>query len=190
MYGGVQFRSRLEAKWAAFFDAVGWRWSYEPVDLNGWTPDFVLHLNEPVYVEVKPALTEEELRENIPKIEAASPGREVLLLGADVGLIHDVGEFSCWEKDECNGPVVSLGLLGEPIRNAGGSSCLAWGAAVPFLCGSCDREQPGSEAFAHAFMNYTCRRCGKGAAHRQGYCFHWPRTVMRAAGNKTQWRRS
>ncbi|MEA2669684.1 MAG: hypothetical protein QOJ33_2618, partial [Chloroflexota bacterium] len=25
-YDGVNFRSRLEAKWAAFFDLLGWRW--------------------------------------------------------------------------------------------------------------------------------------------------------------------
>lgn len=39
-YGGVNFRSRLEARWAAFFDLVGWKWEYEPIDLNGWVPDF------------------------------------------------------------------------------------------------------------------------------------------------------
>jgi len=39
-YRGVMFRSRLEARWAAFFDLIEWRWEYEPIDLNGWTPDF------------------------------------------------------------------------------------------------------------------------------------------------------
>ena len=39
-YSGVVFRSRLEARWAAFFDIVGWKWEYEPIDLDGWTPDF------------------------------------------------------------------------------------------------------------------------------------------------------
>lgn len=40
VYAGVHFRSRLEARWAAFFDVVGWEWDYEPVDLHGWSPDF------------------------------------------------------------------------------------------------------------------------------------------------------
>jgi hypothetical protein len=40
MYAGVQFRSRLEARWAAFFDLAKWGWEYEPLDLEGWTPDF------------------------------------------------------------------------------------------------------------------------------------------------------
>ena len=40
MYANVLFRSRLEARWAAFFDLIGWNWEYEPIDLEGWTPDF------------------------------------------------------------------------------------------------------------------------------------------------------
>lgn len=51
-YGGTNFRSRLEARWAAFFDLSEIRWSYEPIDLDGWCPDFGLDLN--VLVEVKP----------------------------------------------------------------------------------------------------------------------------------------
>lgn len=39
-YRGVLFRSRLEARWAAFFDLAGWKWEYEPFDLPGWSPDF------------------------------------------------------------------------------------------------------------------------------------------------------
>lgn len=42
MYAGVQFRSRLEAKWAAFFDLIGWKWEYEPFDLPGYIPDFLI----------------------------------------------------------------------------------------------------------------------------------------------------
>lgn len=43
LYNGVQFRSRLEARWAAFFDLIGCAWEYEPVDFNGYTPDFIVH---------------------------------------------------------------------------------------------------------------------------------------------------
>jgi hypothetical protein len=38
----VNFRSRLEARWAAFFDLREWAWSYEPIDFNGWIPDFLV----------------------------------------------------------------------------------------------------------------------------------------------------
>lgn len=42
LYKGIEFRSRLEARWAAFFDLLGWKWEYEPCDFDGWYPDFVL----------------------------------------------------------------------------------------------------------------------------------------------------
>ena len=54
-YGGTIFRSRLEATWAAFFDRAELPWAYEPIDLEGWVPDFAIWLERPVYVEVKPA---------------------------------------------------------------------------------------------------------------------------------------
>ena len=46
-YKGYRFRSRLEARWAVFFDALGLQWEYEPegYDLGeaGWyLPDFYL----------------------------------------------------------------------------------------------------------------------------------------------------
>ena len=47
MYRGVRFRSRAEARWAAFFDLLNWRWSYEIVDLHGYIPDFVLDMGRP-----------------------------------------------------------------------------------------------------------------------------------------------
>jgi hypothetical protein len=66
-YAGVRFRSRLEARWAVFFDALGIRWEYEPEafelsDGTRYLPDFRLHQGCPLpgcraqtYVEVKPA---------------------------------------------------------------------------------------------------------------------------------------
>lgn len=45
-YAGCRFRSRLEARWAVFFDALGIRWEYEPEGFElsaGWyLPDFLL----------------------------------------------------------------------------------------------------------------------------------------------------
>lgn len=55
-YGGVRFRSRLEAKWAAMFDLLKWKWSYEPRDFDGWIPDFAIYGSAVVYVEVKPVV--------------------------------------------------------------------------------------------------------------------------------------
>lgn len=56
-YSGYRFRSRLEARWAVFFDALGIPWEYEKegFDLgeNGWyLPDFWLPDKE-CWVEIK-----------------------------------------------------------------------------------------------------------------------------------------
>lgn len=54
-YNDRLFRSRLEARYAAFFDLLKINWEYEPFDLKGWSPDFLLRLNGcELLVEVKP----------------------------------------------------------------------------------------------------------------------------------------
>jgi hypothetical protein len=56
-YAGVRFRSRLESRWAAFFDLAGWAWEYEPIELAGWAPDFLVTTpTGRLYAEVKPYL--------------------------------------------------------------------------------------------------------------------------------------
>ena len=62
-YKGYRFRSRLEARWAIFFDLSGMRWEYEvePIKVNGeaYLPDFKLYpyeYGQPVYMEIKPYL--------------------------------------------------------------------------------------------------------------------------------------
>lgn len=63
-YAGHHFRSRLEARWAVLFDALGIRWEYEPQgyrvgpDRKPYLPDFWLP-KERLWVEVKG--TEEQL---------------------------------------------------------------------------------------------------------------------------------
>lgn len=54
-YRGRLYRSRLEAKWAAFFTLVGWDFEYEPFDFGDWSPDFLLRFESRQFlVEVKP----------------------------------------------------------------------------------------------------------------------------------------
>lgn len=71
IFNGVQYRSRLEARWAAFFTLEEMAFEYEPLDLEGWSPDFLL-LDANAFVEVKPLPADTK---NIPddvrkKIEA------------------------------------------------------------------------------------------------------------------------
>jgi len=73
MYRDTRFRSRLEARWAAFFDLVGWRWTYEPLDADGYIPDFLVHGERPHLVEVGPCLGYEELVAKAAKAQDAFP---------------------------------------------------------------------------------------------------------------------
>lgn len=67
-YKGYRFRSRLEARWAVFFDACEVKWEYEPEGFklpNGqlYLPDFLLHgcagrSPSDLYIEVKGKMTE------------------------------------------------------------------------------------------------------------------------------------
>lgn len=69
-YKGYRFRSRLEARWAVFFDACRVDWEYEPegYDLGDglwYLPDFLLHGvagrdSGDLFVEVKGLMTEED----------------------------------------------------------------------------------------------------------------------------------
>ena len=56
-YKGYRFRSRLEARWAVFFDALNVDWQYEPEGYqlaSGWyLPDFYLP-DMRLWVEIKP----------------------------------------------------------------------------------------------------------------------------------------
>lgn len=73
-YKGYRFRSRLEARWAVFFDACGFKWEYEPEGYNidgvQYLPDFRLYDVQrrvyseedsclPFFVEVKGEYTDE-----------------------------------------------------------------------------------------------------------------------------------
>ncbi len=79
-YGGVTFRSQLEARWAAYFDRRGIPWEYEPAQFNGWTPDFRLVLDGiQAYAEVKPV--SEFPMDVAQRILNAGCGSDVLVLG-------------------------------------------------------------------------------------------------------------
>lgn len=105
-YRGAIFRSRLEARWAAFFDLVKWPWVYEPLDLNGWIPDFML--GRDLLVEVKPFSAFDEFDEAVWKASLAVKNtpwqhKELLLLG----LGPFCGNSGCGS--------IALGWLGENV---------------------------------------------------------------------------
>lgn len=63
-YKGYRFRSRLEARWAVFFDALGLKWEYEAegyeLPSGRYLPDFSFRvaidgLEHPQFIEIKGA---------------------------------------------------------------------------------------------------------------------------------------
>jgi len=70
-YNGYKFRSRLEARWAVFFDAVGIQYEYEKEGydlgtLGYYLPDFWIPRNE-CFIEIK---GQHPTKEELDKIEA------------------------------------------------------------------------------------------------------------------------
>lgn len=81
-YNGYRFRSRLEARWAVFFDALGIAWEYEVEGFNlgsdGWyLPDFWLpEFN--AFVEIKP--TFEAMSEDAKKYYSLSRSHPLIVM--------------------------------------------------------------------------------------------------------------
>lgn len=116
-YAGCRFRSRLEARWAVFFDALKVQWEYEPQgfhvgpDRRPYLPDFKLtraRHKQPLWVEVK----------------GSDEALDAELLGKAASAESGVG-----------GPILILGPVPEPspaplhavIRDVFGHPCVVRG---------------------------------------------------------------
>ena len=167
-YNGVRFRSRTEARWAAMFGRLGWRWAYEPLDLDGYIPDFILDFDDgPLLVEVKAAVTVKELSEAWTKLEHSGWEHEALLVGGTL-----------WEQGTAQ-PVI--GWLGERDPVAGDLEWF-WNAARAFYCLSCGRVSVLSDA-----GSWRCRQCGETEGHT-GECGEALAEAWAESGNRVQWR--
>lgn len=82
-YAGCRFRSRLEARWAVFFDHLEIAWEYEPQgyesDAGRYLPDFWLP-DERIWVEVKGRFTHEDLVRTVESVFALRepPDKQVM----------------------------------------------------------------------------------------------------------------
>lgn len=212
LYRGRQYRSRLEARWAAMFDLLGWAYEYEPYDLNGWIPDFVLMGKRNVLVEVKPILGDfdsepRELDEVATKIRRAlnvqwhplpemERGRascecwpsslqcqEAIVLGASPFIEH---------KHRIGAgtyaPTYAFGF-GWWARECAFSSCMGGGNSVAVLIGH-PREDPGVDTKKWDF----CSMEGDWGGRLFGGHKCWQGTdvlpgMWAEAGNIVQWKR-
>lgn len=139
VYKGCSMRSRLEARWAAFFDLCGWKWTYEPFDLNGYSPDFMLHFKTPMIAEVKPCIHPHEFSQHTPKVESSGWDGEAIILGA-----------SFYKTDTWD--AAGLGLMsqaGEKSMESYDGPC--WSSAVFQKCTNC-----GEFSFFHEEWTWRC----------------------------------
>lgn len=82
-YNSILFRSRHEARWAVFFDAMAWEYEYENYgfDLDGvnYLPDFYLPKFE-AFIEVKPNTIVVEKWKEKCRLLCMATQKQVLLL--------------------------------------------------------------------------------------------------------------
>jgi len=89
IYKGYRFRSRLEARWAVFFDACGVTYQYEPEGFEAegerYLPDFYLPDSD-VWVEVKgdPEAVQKDWRRMATILDVGKACRGGLLLLGDI----------------------------------------------------------------------------------------------------------
>jgi hypothetical protein len=173
MFNGTRYRSRLEARWAAFFDLLKWDAHYEPFDLDGYIPDFVINgrstwgIEEQIFVEVKPVMgmADSMFELAATKMRAAVPDHKECLI-VSYHLPRMVG-------------IAGPGWLFE-VKDTGGES--AWGPAVF----TADRET-GRIGFAHSFGSHVDRITGFYNGDR-GLGAVGVNDLWREAGNVVQWR--
>jgi hypothetical protein len=127
VYKGYRFRSRLEARWAVFFDALGVKWEYEKegFDLGeaGWyLPDFWLP-DLKVWAEIKPSPESKDGFEKAYILSAKSKGG-VLIIRGEPGPCDDLtGQY----------PFDMVIFLGESWDTYADYSDVWWGAKFAYF---------------------------------------------------------
>ncbi len=157
-----QYRSLLEAKWASFFDELNWSVEYEPFELDGWIPDFLIRGVVGVLVEVKPIYQFDQ--SVVSKIERAAQGRteDLLLLGC-----------APWAGSDWGAEYPVLGWLGEHEEGGwcwGEAPMGLWSGAVGFCHSDCywgDRisgehnQTPGCDLSVERLQGRWARACNR-----------------------------
>lgn len=166
---GTNFRSRLEARWSQFFDLIGWRWTYEPFDADGWIPDFLIAGEAPFLVEVGPCALLSEFSAKAAKPLAAGAPYPTLIAGISPTILAQE----------------TAGYLTDDGHGAGTSSA-DWG-----ICGTC-----GTVGIFHQFGEFRLRPCGHMAdvgpndwvPPMVAFLEHDIFALWARAGNRVQWR--
>jgi hypothetical protein len=110
-YAGCRFRSRLEARWAVFFDVLQIKWQYEPEGFEtefGWyLPDF--KINNSLDRDVLPQFS-------CFSLSLHTDGREAL--GTDWMFLEIKGAIPTYEETAAAGAIGAWCLIGDIPRPA------------------------------------------------------------------------
>ena len=183
LYRGHRFRSRLEARWAVFFDALGLRWEYEVEgyelsDGTRYLPDFLVKTPQgaDLWIEIKPSSTDGD--DKFSKFEDA------------------LSETEGWGRDGLY-PRAAL-VSGTPLQwlendrffcpRCGQPAHLSWQRTDSSYCQECDFETPGggdNDSESNGVMGITWTPC-KGSVRVE-----WPELnrfhqIVTAAATKAQ----
>lgn len=81
----IQCRSRIEAKWAWFFEKCKWNWEYEPIDLHFYIPDFIVTFGtKNILVEIKCDTVLSSLSKYQSKIQKSGWTDSYVILGGKI----------------------------------------------------------------------------------------------------------
>lgn len=140
MFQGVMMRSRLEARWAAFFTECGFPWTYEPIDFGEWSPDFSLNFpHRKIYVEVKPSINDDTKKEMVRVSRCVPKDARTLLVGDSIEYYrHDtvLGVGVDCEEGQCMA-VAELddAIIGSCRAGCGVGISFSYGLWCCWVCG-------------------------------------------------------
>jgi hypothetical protein len=174
-YKSIRFRSRLEAKWARFFDAFAWKWLYEPLDLNGYIPDFIVPFTRgDLLIEVKPLtrFSRSAIEPIQAKIKQSGWTGRHLIVGCAPNLDSDDFYEKWWDELE------TLGILADYF----GPDDLGSDQCHVFLCPHCSSLDCWSND------NYwQCHACGRHVEKAWNHAAAQFTDLFAVAQNETQW---
>ena len=159
LYNGYRFRSRLEARWAVFFNTAGIKYQYEPegFDLgNGvyYLPDFWLPELK-MWVEVKGEKPSEEDQQKCATL-AEQSGNRVLI----VGQIPQIGYGNQIENEE-----FYFGCMQEIFGDENGNKSVVWDRPY-FFCQCTFCSEMGCEFDGRSVRINCCNENNESKANK------------------------
>lgn len=156
---GIRFRSLVEARWAEMFSKLGWEWEYEPIELNGYIPDFIIKFPyRHLLVEVKGETNMENIEQYADKIIKSGWDGEFLLVCSVLNDDDDGIYLGLLGATQCN----HMGMIGfdkssEPCY----PTIKPQDYAYLTSCNDCEKYTIYNDNYG-----WFCRNCGSGNSNK------------------------